>query len=345
MNRTALSARSGHGSTERGARSRRGAAAALSLAVVLTACGASNTDQADANLNDPTEGPLAKLLGYDISPADQRAKELEVQQVLVECMKSEGWEYQPVDYSSGTGDFAAEFEEQMGDPEGYGEKFGYGVVRSYELQGGMSSQTFEDPNQEYMETLSQAEMEDYQAALYGEQSYSDVPDEEFVMPALEEQGCYGAAQLEVYGESPFNDPDMQERLNELFEDAESDPVITQAYEQWATCMADRDPSDEFTNPNEVVNGFYERLDTMQGIQTETSEDDGSGGVIVSSEAPLDGTDEIDEADLEELRQDELATWTDDWACQQDAELAKLRREVEQRLADDLLAEFPELGES
>lgn len=331
--------------------------ACIALTVLLAACGGGGSDEPAADLNDPTQGPLAKLLGFDVSPADQRAKELEVQQVLVECMKAEGWEYQPVDYSAMNGSFTEEFEEQISDPQAYGEKYGYGVVRGYELQPDFSSSGFEDPNMDYLNSLTMAEQQEYNAALYGEQSFVEADaivegDEgeatEFVMPSLEEQGCYGQAQLEVYGESPLNDPDMQERLNELFEDSESDPAMTEAYESWASCMAERDPSYEFANPNEVINGFYDRLNTLQGFEPFDEAGDGSGGVIVSgtsSDGPTDEQLEIDEADLEELRQDELSTWADDWACQQEVDLAQIRRDVEQRLADDLVAEFPELGES
>jgi hypothetical protein len=326
--------------------------ACVALTLILAACGGGG-DEPAADLNDPTQGPLAKLLGFDVSPADQRAKELEVQQVLVECMKAEGWEYQPVDYSSMGGGFSEEYEEQISDPEAYGEKYGYGVVRGYELQPDFDGGDFEDPNADYMNSLSMAEQQEYNAALYGEQSFveSDAIDSEepaeFVMPSLEEQGCYGTAQLEVYGESPLNDPDMQERLDELFEDTESDPAITEAYESWASCMAERDPSYEYTTPNEVINGFYDRLNTLQGFEPFAQEGDGSGGVVVSgtsSDGLTKEQPEIDEADLEELRQDELATWADDWACQQEVDLAQVRRDVEQRLADDLVAEFPELGE-
>ena len=327
--------------------------ACVALTVLLAACGGGGGDEPAADLNDPTQGPLAKLLGFDISPADQRAKELELQQVLVECMKAEGWEYQPVDYSSMGGGFEDEYEEQISDPEAYGEKYGYGVVRGYELQPSFGTGTeFEDPNADYMNSLTMAEQQEYNAALYGEQSFSD--DEaidsgeatEFVMPSLEEQGCYGTAQLEVYGDSPFNDPDMQERLNELFEDSESDPAVTEDYESWASCMTDRDPSYEYTNPSEVINGLYDRLNTLQGFEPFDEEGDSGSGVIVSgtSGGLSDDQPEIDEADLEELRQDELTTWADDWACQQEVDLAQVRRDVEQRLADDLVAEFPELGE-
>jgi hypothetical protein len=328
--------------------------ACVALAVLLAACGGGGSDEPAADLDDPTQGPLAKLLGYDISPADQRAKELEVQQALVECMKAEGWEYQPVDHSSMGGGFSEEYEEQISDPGAYGEKYGYGVVRGYELQPDFDGGDFEDPNADYMNSLTMAEQQEYTAALYGEESFveSDAVDSEeateFVMPSLEEQGCSGTAQLEVYGETPFTDPDMQERLNQLFEDSESDPAITEAYESWAVCMTERDPSYEYSSPGEIVNGFYDRLNTLQGFEPFDAEGDSSGGVIISSGSASDGlTDEqpeIDEADLEELRQDELATWADDWACQQEADLAQVRRDVEQRLADDLVAEFPELGE-
>ncbi len=327
--------------------------ACVALTVLLAACGGGGSDEPAADLNDPTQGPLAKLLGYDISPADQRAKELEVQQVLVECMKAEGWEYQPVDYSAMNGSFSDEYEEQVSDPEAYGEKYGYGVVRGYELQPDFSNSDFEDPNADYMNSLTMAEQQEYSAALYGEQSVveSDAVGSaeatEFVMPSLGEQGCYGTAQLEVYGETPFTNPDMQDRLNQLFEDSESDPAIAAANESWASCMTERDPSYEYTNPGEVINGFYDRLNTLQGFDMPEGGDDGSTGVIVSgtsSDGLSDEQPEIDEADLEELRQDELTTWADHRACQQDADLAQVRRDVEQRLADDLVAEFPELGE-
>jgi hypothetical protein len=324
--------------------------ACVALTVLLAACGGGGSDEAAADLDDPTQGPLAKLLGFDISPADQRAKELEVQQVVVECMKAEGWEYQPVDSSSMGGGFSEEYEEQISDPEAYGEKYGYGVVRGYELQPDFSGGDFEDPNADYVNSLSMAEQQEYDAALYGERSFGEgdaIDSEEateFVMPSLEEQGCFGRAQLEVYGDSPFNDPDMQERLNELFEDGESDPAVTEAYESWASCMTERDPSYEYTNPREVINGFYDRLNTLQGFEPMEEQGDGGSGVVIAAGGSPDEQPEIDEADLEELRQDELTAWADDWACQQEVDLAQVRRDVEQRLADDLVAEFPELGE-
>lgn len=309
----------------------------------LAACGGddgSATGSADAD--DPRSSPLAELFGFDVSQAEQRARDLEMQQLMVECMRAEGWEYQAVDYGAPSDQYTAEFEEQMNDPEAYGEKYGYGVVRSYELQDDIGGIAFEDPNQEYVESLDPDEQETYYETLYGPSP--EIGDEdEFVMPALEDQGCSGKAQLEVMGESPLNDPDMQERLNELFEDAENDPSIQQAYDDWKACMNEAEPSGDWTNPNDTANEFWNRLNELQGFEPIEDVED-SGGVIVSGTSTGGGPTEIDEADLEELRADEVATWKIDWACQQDVELTEVRREVEQRLVDDLRAEFPDLGE-
>ncbi|MEZ5249029.1 MAG: hypothetical protein R2713_07395 [Ilumatobacteraceae bacterium] len=178
-------------------------------------------------------------------------------------------------------------------------------------------------------------------ALYGP-SPEVGADEEFVMPALEDQGCSGKAQLAVNGESPLNDPDMQERMNELFEDAQNDPSVQQAYDDWAACMRDADPSGDWTSPDDAANEFWNRMNELQGFGPFEETVD-SGGVVVADTVPLGGAPAIDEADLDELRADELATWKIDWACQQEVDLAQVRRDVEQRLVDDLVDEFPELG--
>ena len=105
-------------------------------------------------------------MGYDISPADQKAKELQLQQSIVECMKADGWEYSAVDYSAGNF-YDDEYQEQLADPVAYGEKYGYGVVRGYDLGQEQSTQTFEDPNSDFVNSLSPDEQTQYYESLYG----------------------------------------------------------------------------------------------------------------------------------------------------------------------------------
>lgn len=324
-------------------------AGAVVASLALSACGSSGDNGARDDLN-PQNGPLAKLLGYDISPAEQREKELDVQQFLVECMRTDGWEYEAVDYNA-SNPYQDEYAEQIADPKAYGEKYGYGVARGYELNGdGGGGNEFVDPNQDYVESLSGDEETEYYASLYGKQDDQAVSEGDvYVPPPLEEQGCYGKAQADVYGESPYNDPDISTRLNELFEDSANDPAIADANEVWATCMGERDASYEWASPDAIYQYLYDKLSELQGITPATFEEGSSGGsVVVAGTDAVDGgggqPEPIADADLEELRAEELQIWNDDQACQSSADLAQVRRDVEQRMVDDLIADFPELGD-
>ncbi|MEZ5249028.1 MAG: hypothetical protein R2713_07390 [Ilumatobacteraceae bacterium] len=133
---------------------RRRALAALAIASLrLAACGGATTPPAPATTRTTRRNsPLAELLGFDASPAE-RAHGNSRCSSRWSRMRDEGWEYQAVDYGAQGADFSAEFEEQINDPEAYGAKYGYGVVRSYEMQDEFGSVTFDDPNQDYVEAL------------------------------------------------------------------------------------------------------------------------------------------------------------------------------------------------
>lgn len=326
---------------------RRGTAAAVIAMLVMAGCGSESSGPSQAELLDPMNSPMAKLLGYDISPADQKVKQLETEQAVADCMKDEGWEYKPQDYSSMSSNTAweDEFAEQTADPVAYGEKYGYGIVRQNELNDQMMNEdggsTYVDPNQDYLNSLTMEESQAYQKALYGNQSMGD-GSEEFVPPPIEEQGCYGKANAEVYG-AAMSDPDIQTKMQDFYENAQNDPEIVAANKVWATCMSDIDQSYEWKSPDDIWNDLYNRLQEAQGY-TPTTYEDGSTGF----DSPMDADGnyvepEVDEAKIEQLRTDEIAIWADDFTCQGEAKILQVRRDIEQRMADDLLEEFPELG--
>jgi hypothetical protein len=70
-----------------------------------------------------------------------------------------------------------------------------------------------------------------------------------------------------------------------------------------------------------------------------TEESTSGEGVPGFELP-----EVDQAAIDDLRVEELQIWADDQTCQGKSDLLQVRRDVEQRMVDDLLAEFPELGE-
>ena len=347
-------------------------AVALGLLCVplLAACGSSGNAASDADLRNPTKGPMAKLLGFDISPAEQRAQQLQVQQVMAECMKAEGWEYSPVDYSAQMGAYSEEYDMQMSDPIGYGEKYGYGVVRGYDMNteqqntdGGGDS--FVDPNQDYMMTLSEDEMQQYQEAMYGQQFFDDgvsmddgSEDSMPEMPKLEDQGCSGKAQLEVVGDTLWGNQDLMTRLDEMGTDSENDPDVKAATEKWVACMLKIDETYTWSTPDEIWSYLSDKLSEAQGFGSmpgdDGSGDDGSGDssgdgtteeTIAAFEPTFDenGMPVVDEAAIEDLRKEEMQIWTDDQTCFDSSKLYEVRREAEQRWADQLVEEFPELA--
>lgn len=332
-------------------------AAAFALVALLAACGGSGDSAAsDADLANPMKGPMAELFGWDMSPADQRAKELEAQQVMVECMKAEGWEYKPVDYSAGSG-FNDEYADMMADPVAYGEKYGYGVVRGFDMQEEMNdsgAQMPEDPNSDYVNSLSMDEQNAYYEALYGAMSEEPMIDEvdesgEPVMPTMESTGCNSKAYDEVYGDQ-LNDPDISDRLNQMFEDTQNDPALKAANATWAECMAEIDPSYEWASPDDISMYLYDKLNIAQGYGPMSDGSETAATIAMTEETmsgegvPGFGPPEVDQAAIDDLRVEELQIWTDDQTCQGKADLLQVRRDVEQRMVDDLLAEFPELGE-
>src|SRR5690606_37072958 len=123
-------------------------------------------DDGEADGGD-TDSPLAALLGWEANPIEDRRRQLEVEELTSACMRDQGFEYEPVDWSAQAN---PEDGLQFTDPVAFGEKYGYGVMRSYELYeigDGGESQVVEDPNQEYVAGLSPDEQNAYYEALHG----------------------------------------------------------------------------------------------------------------------------------------------------------------------------------
>lgn len=327
---------------------------------LLAACGAEGSGSEAA---DPVD-PLAELMGWDIqeSPAEQRALQLQSEEAVQACMRAEGFEYTPIDYEAqfGGNDEDAEL---YADPKAFGEKYGYGVVHNYEQyeepyisgegEGGFGGPIFEDPNQEYVDSLSEREREDYYAVLHGDQSfYEEEPAEDgvYAAPPLEEQGCSGKAQGEVYGDRFQIDPEIEARLTDYFTSATDDPDFAAATEDWKACMIDDDPdvfeSDVEGFSVETPDQMYQLMDfekaAAMGMRITDYESDDSGGSGYSS----DGDQKpIPDDELEALRARELALWKVDQGCQEQADIPGIQRRVQQRIVDELRADFPELGKT
>lgn len=346
---------------------RRHLVTAAAVPFLLAGCG--DPDTAD------DASPLEAIYGAPLSPAEQRAKELEVQEAIAQCMREAGWEYTPVDYS-------AQFDDRpFEDPneDGYGEKYGYGIVRNYELYewpylddegnytgDGPFGGGFEDPNADYVNSLSPDEIDEYYAAMSGDPSIYEpeidpvTGEEIYPMPSMEEQGCQGKAQLEVYGDQPWNDQDFNDRLSALTEDLENDPALADAEIVWSDCMYETDPDYDFYGPTDTYQYMEGLMGEAKGLETmpadpETGMVEGGDGteqvyMITSTEdgegiAYVGQPKKLTEAQIRDLQEVEIALWKADQACLEESGYRDVRRELEQEVADIIREEFPQFADS
>jgi hypothetical protein len=341
------------------------------LATGLVGCGSGG-----GGASSPTEttiSPLAALMGWvPESPEESQRKQLQVEEMTATCMREEGWEYTPVDWSSQGPQMSDDDLALMNDPEAYGKKYGYGVAYNYELYDlpnidsgdGAPSATmagdFQDPNQPYVDSLTDAERDEYYASLSGDPSiWEGSEDEDFVQPTPDQMGCQGKSQDAVYGGNPArDDADVQARLNDYWTNSETDPRLLDAYARWRECMGPQlDDMFVLDDPVETPNDVYNILDMrkyvamgLEAVPYDPDDDDGTVPYVMAmSDASGKGvayTGEqhaMSDADLEQLRTDELALWKTDHDCQREAKIDETRQKMEQELVDQLTAEFPELS--
>ncbi len=206
--------------------------------LALAACGSDDPYDADSVSLSYGESPINELLGIDIAlrSGDLVELEREAERSVVVCMKTAGFEYTAID-------FAAQFEPAGGaeDPDSreYAAENGYGIsVRP--IFDAPALQDVVDPNDEIRATLSDAELDAYELALFGEAPIEGEP-----VNSDEQGGCVAQAYDEVYAaqaelgtvEQFFGE--FGDDLSALEERFRSDPRFLELEAEWASCMSER----------------------------------------------------------------------------------------------------------
>ena len=226
-----------------------GAAITLALAVALAGC---SSDTAEPSADEsPLNDYLSAIWGEQEWDEDRaEAQQLEIEELTAACMQREGFEYVPY---TGNASFT------MGDEDGpewgtreFAEQYGYGAVDS---PGRTSAEdeasTDPDPNEAYVNSLSESEQQAYWETLYGpEPTDEDIAamDDDSDASAWRPSGCNGDAALEVYeGEGSigqmYEDPEftdlfaaMQDMWDRLYGEDERPEELRQLEARWANCM-------------------------------------------------------------------------------------------------------------
>ena len=243
----------------------------------------SPSDDEPADDSDEPE-TLEDYLGTDFFSFDPEAQaanrarqEQQVQELIVECMTREGFEYiavtRPFD------DFG------FGGPEDveFAADFGFGITTFYgETEPPWFQDDWIDPNQAIVEGLSESERNAYYDTLHGSSFSSggfgfdtdsatattvDGSDsEEEVVVDSGFEGCSGQAYEEVYAFDDLQEVYEQLDLSSLYERVEADPRAAKIYAEWSECMAERgyDYEDPDTLYESVYTEFQERLEEIVG---------------------------------------------------------------------------------
>lgn len=273
-------------------------------ALLLSACSSGTGSVADGE-PETVESPIAEFLGYDTfadfdsDEAQTRfeEQEREAQQAIATCMRNEGFEYTPVDYSQF--DTFSELEgEEWGSAE-WIEKYGYGIstqrfsqtavgpdLIGYDDSVIQSYDDTTDPNSEYVNSLTPEEQEAYYAALYGQQPEPDIDfdnmtEEEinqayddFYENVYEPTGCQNTAYEELYsGDEVFGEgsplfefeQEFGDELEALFERIESDPRMIAAREKLTKCVVDKG-YDSYIDDDSVYDDIESRMEPIQAAQ-------------------------------------------------------------------------------
>ncbi len=138
----------------------------------------------------------------------------------------------------------------------------------------------EDPNEQYVQSLSDSEQEAYCVALYGEMTYDEEFDYEFGGGIEYGDGCYDQAYEQVYAEdsmiSVWEDPQFEDlvlAMEEMYSGNIDSPEMAALDAEWSACMGRAGYSDMKvrTDAQDMV---YDQLFELYALESDDTETDG-----------------------------------------------------------------------
>ncbi len=297
--------------------------------ILLAACSSSSSPTEEAAATEG--GPLTRYMeqvygGAEQPPEDMDAQMRQHEEVVAACMQEQGFDYTPMDPASdgSAAVMAADAEMPDLESEEYVAEHGYGMTTyDQEEVAPEPSEAFEDPNADYVASMSESERAAYEEALYGSPEQFEMTDPEAEMPAYDwtAMGCTGRAQHEVYEtEDPMSDPEfapLAEEVNRFYENLMTRPEIAALDAEWASCMADAgyagytSQMDAQTDISDRLNALYEQS---------------------SAEAP-----EPDPAAMAELRELEIRTALADLGCRKETGYIEKTTEITSAAEEEFVA--------
>lgn len=306
-------------------------ALAGAVALLLSGCTGGDGGGGGNGPSDTETGPLTAFferVGGSMDSEDSQAQQRRVEEAVAECMAEEGFEYTPVEPMD-SGPVPGEGDVPAWDTLEFAKTYGYGATTGDDLWGG--GEEWVDPNQDYVEAMSESEQQAYWTALYGEMVEDpEDPEVEVQSPDWTEQGCTGAASHEVSSATRvWEDPGVQEAMDEMtreYETLADDEDVRAATEEWAACLGEA--GYDFASPQDAQNSIFEEYNTVMGFSAEPP---------AEGEAPP----EPDQAALDALREKEIALATADRTCQEETGFARAQQAAQVAMEKRLWEKYGE----
>lgn len=300
--------------------------------------------------DSPLNEYMSALYGGDLSP-EAMQDEAEAQQVLMEesiaaCMQAEGFEYIPLtgDNSGMSFDSGMEWEP---DEREWVEKYGYGIfVWPGSEEPVEEGEEFTDPNQPYIDSLSESEQQAYFEVLSGPSPTEEqMNDPEFDWSSMD-MGCQGKASEEIFDSNALDElyeqyEPLMEKMNGLYEELESLDSVVELDAKWSTCMEDAgfpgfevqtDAQESFSN---IQNELYENASGEEPDWENATEEE--------INAYYESTDPASSQEWKDAAADEIKTALADLDCREETDYsnAKLTAqfELEEQFIEDNEAEL------
>ena len=296
-----------------GGRSSRGlVAVGLACALAgLAGCGGGKADAAK------DEKRLEQQIGIDDDGI--RLKQTSAENLIRDCMKTEGFDYVPQDPAAQE---AALLGGREMSKEDFEKQYGYGITTLYEQRHKLA---VAGPNKGIRDSLSEADRKAYDQALYGDDPTATFVDAIDTGDYSRLGGCIKTATDKVFGGADVLES-LSAKLDELDEKMRADSRMVQAVKDWSNCMRDKG-----------FNGLAEQEDVDAVLKKKLEEIVGSPGDGSST----DGAEaSYDKALLAALQTEEVAMVKADIECEEEHV-----EEVEEKVAVEYEQTFREQNSS
>ncbi|MFZ1381568.1 MAG: hypothetical protein WAS54_02125 [Scrofimicrobium sp.] len=308
------------------------------LVLSLAGCAKDGAQSGSSAADDQyAPGPLDEYMsvlweGEDWSVDKAKEQDRQREDLIAQCMAKEGFEYIPDTSRYGYSDGSEEVDGPEWGTLEFAEQYGYGIVDwpGREEMMNQDPEEHSDPNQAYVESLSESEQTAFYETLYGkgpteeEMELIEAGEMEYEW-SWETSGCDGWAMHELESDSAYglyDDPefeDLMTAMQDMWTDMFSDSEYQALNQEWASCMADSGFSG-LTDKDTVMNTLYDKYNELMN----SANGDGEEWV------------EPDKALTDEFQKQEIAQAVADYKCSEKVNYNKRSTEIQHRMQQEFL---------